>query len=247
MAPTWWSPAGSPTPASSWAPAVAHHGWTPTSYDELAGAVVAGHVLECGTQATGGNFSGLPVAAPRRDGRWASRSPSSPPTARSVITKHDGTGGAVTIDTVTAQLLYEIQSTRYLNPDVTTHLDTIRLREAGPDRVEISGVRGEAPPERLKVCVNELGGFRNTVEFVLTGLDIEAKADWVREQLAPSLTAADVTWTLTAPPAARTPTPRRARPACCGARSRTPRPTRSAARSPGPRSSWRWRRTPASR
>ena len=102
-----------------------------------------------------------------------------------VITKHDGTGGAVTVDTVTAQLVYEIQSTRYLNPDVTTHLDTIQLAQDGPDRVAITGVRGEAPPERLKVCVNELGGFRNTVEFVLTGLDVEEKADWVREQLTP--------------------------------------------------------------
>ncbi len=180
-------------------PAVAHHGWSPTSYDELAGAVVAGHVLECGTQATGGNFSGFrslpdhlkplgfPLAEVAADGT-------------SVITKHDGTGGAVTVDTVTAQLLYEIQTTRYLNPDVTTHLDSIRLREVGPDRVEIGGVRGEAPPEQLKVGVNELGGYRNTAEFVLTGLDIEAKADWVREQLTPSLTATDVTWTLTALP-----------------------------------------------
>lgn len=180
-------------------PAVAHHGWTPTSYDELAGAVVAGHVLECGTQATGGNFSGFrslkhtgaplgfPLAEIAADGS-------------SVITKHDGTGGAVTVDTVTAQLLYEIQTTRYLNPDVTTLLDSIALREVGTDRVEISGVRGEAPPERLKVCVNELGGFRNSVEFVLTGLDIEAKADWVREQLSPQLTATDVVWTLGALP-----------------------------------------------
>jgi len=117
-----------------------------------------------------------------------------------VITKHGGTGGAVTVDTVTAQLLYEIQSTRYLNPDVTTHLDTITLSQAGPDRVAVTGVRGEAPPERLKVGVNVLGGFRNTAEFVLTGLDIEAKADWVREQLTPSLRAAEVSWTLTALP-----------------------------------------------
>jgi Acyclic terpene utilisation family protein AtuA len=180
-------------------PAVAHHGWTPEQYDELAGAVVAGHVLECGTQATGGNFSGFrslpdhltplgfPLAEIAADGS-------------SVITKHDGTGGAVTVDTVTAQLLYEIQTTRYLNPDVTAHLDSIALREVGPDRVEISGVRGEAPPSLLKVCVNELGGFRNTAEFVLTGLDIEAKADWVREQLSPRLTAAEVTWTLAALP-----------------------------------------------
>ena len=119
-----------------------------------------------------------------------------------MITKHDGTGGAVTVDTVTAQLLYEIQTTRYLNPDVTTHLDSVQLRQVGPDRVEVSGVRGEAPPSPLKVCVNELGGFRNTVEFVLTGLDIDAKADWVREQLTPRLTASEVSWTLGALPTA---------------------------------------------
>jgi hypothetical protein len=180
-------------------PAVAHFGWTPESYDELAGAVVVGHVLECGTQATGGNFSGFrslrhtgqplgfPLAEIAADGS-------------SVITKHAGTGGAVTVDTVTAQLVYEIQSTRYLGPDVTTLLDSIRLEEVGTDRVAITGVRGEAPPEQLKVCVNELGGFRNTVELVLTGLDIDAKADWVREQLTPVLTAKTVSWTRTALP-----------------------------------------------
>lgn len=181
-------------------PAVAHFGWTETSYDELAGAVVVGHVLECGTQATGGNFSGfrtLPL-----DGR-----PLGFPLAElaadgsSTITKHDGTGGAVTVDTVTAQLVYEIQSTRYLNPDVTTHLDTVQLSQAGPDRVAISGVRGEAPPAQLKVCVNTLGGFRNTMELVLTGLDIDAKADWVRSQVDGALKAETVSWTRTALPA----------------------------------------------
>ena len=182
-------------------PAVAHFGWTPTSYDELAGAVVAGHVLECGTQATGGNFSGFrtlphtgaplgfPLAEIAADGSC-------------VVTKQDGTGGAVTVDTVTAQLVYEIQTTHYLNPDVVVDLDTIRLDQAGDDRVRISGVRGAAPPERLKVCVNTLGGFRNSMEFVLTGLDIDAKADWLREQLSPSLTATTVSWTRTALPSA---------------------------------------------
>ena len=184
---------------------VAEFGWDPTSYDELAGAVVAGHVLECGAQATGGNFSGFrslphtgqplgfPIAELAADGS-------------SVITKHDGTGGAVTVDTVTAQLLYEIQSTRYLGPDVTTLLDTIRLEQEGPDRVAVTGVRGEAPPARLKVCVNELGGHRNTVEFVLTGLDVDAKADWVREQMVAAFAAsgvgrlASVTWSRTSVP-----------------------------------------------
>src|SRR3954469_8614764 len=178
-------------------PAVAHHGWTPTSYDELAGAVVAGHVVECGAQATGGNFSGFRQLV--KDGMDPCR-PLGFPIAEvaadgsSVITKHGGTGGAVTVDTVTAQLVYEIQTTRYLNPDVTVRLDTIALHQDAQDRVAVRGVKGEAPPERLKVCVNELGGWRNQVEFVLTGLDVEEKGDWVREQLAPAITAQDVSW-----------------------------------------------------
>ena len=183
-------------------PAAAHHGWDATSYDALAGAVVAGHVIECGTQATGGNFSGFrslpgrgvplgfPIAEVAADGS-------------SVITKHAGTGGAVTVDTVTAQLVYEIQTTRYLGPDVTAYLDTIALTQEGEDRVAVGGIRGEAPPSQLKVCVNELGGFRNTVELVLTGLDVDAKADWVREQLTASLGdrgPATLTWSRVAQP-----------------------------------------------
>ncbi len=166
-------------------PAVAHFGWKRDDLDALAGAVVAGHVIECGTQACGGNFSGFrglfrqgmdltpigfPIAEIAEDGS-------------SVITKHPGTGGLVSVDTVTAQLVYEIQSTRYLGPDVTTRLDTVELTQEGPDRVRITGVRGEEPPATTKVCVNELGGFRNQLELVLTGLDIDAKADWVRMQV----------------------------------------------------------------
>lgn len=182
-------------------PAVAHHGWTPTSYDELAGAVVAGHVIECGTQATGGNFSGF-LDLPRRDRPLGFPVAEVAADGSSLITKHAGTGGAVTVDTVTAQLVYEIQSTRYLGPDVTVHLDSVRLEQEGEDRVAIVGVTGEAPPERLKVCVNELGGWRNQVELVLTGLDVAAKAAWVREQLEPRLTAAEVTWSEAGEPTA---------------------------------------------
>jgi hypothetical protein len=185
-------------------PAVAHHGWTPEQYDELAGAVVAGHVLECGTQATGGNFSGF-LDLPDRDRPLGFPLAEIAADGSSVITKHPGTGGAVTVDTVTAQLVYEIQSTRYLGPDVTTHLDSVRLQQQGPDRVAITGVRGESPPARLKVCVNELGGFRNSVELVLTGLDVEAKAAWVRDQLTGALAAnppQETTWSeVTVPPA----------------------------------------------
>jgi len=183
-------------------PAIAHHGWVRTSYDELAGAVVAGHVIECGTQATGGNFSGFldldrdatplgfPLAEIAADGSF-------------VVTKHEGTGGLVSVDTVTAQLLYEIQSTHYLGPDVTTDLASVRLADDGPDRVRVSGVRGCPPPEQLKVCVNELGGYRNQMEFVLTGLDVEAKATWVRAQLEARLADSppeSLTWSLGAHP-----------------------------------------------
>lgn len=182
-------------------PAAAHHGWGLTSYDELAGAVVAGHVIECGTQATGGNFSGF-LTLPNRQRPLGFPVAEVAADGSSVITKHAGTGGAVTVDTVTAQLVYEIQSTRYLGPDVTVHLDSVRLEQVGEDRVAIGPVVGEAPPERLKVCANELGGWRNSAELVLTGLDVEAKAAWVREQLGPRLTAAEVAWSDVAVPPA---------------------------------------------
>jgi hypothetical protein len=94
-----------------------------------------------------------------------------------VITKHAGTGGAVTVGTVTAQLLYEVGGPAYANPDATARFDSITLRQEGPDRVRISGVHGETPPERLKVAANYLGGFRNAMTLVVTGLDAQAKAD----------------------------------------------------------------------
>ncbi|KAB2593503.1 acyclic terpene utilization AtuA family protein [Streptomyces arboris] len=165
-------------------PAAAHFGWGPDDLDALAGAVVAGHVLECGTQATGGNYAffgehdvrrpGFPLAEIHADGS-------------SVITKHDGTGGVVDLSTVTAQLLYETGGARYAGPDVTARLDTVRLTPDGPDRVRIDGVRGEAPPPTLKAGLTRLGGWRNQVVFVLTGLNIEAKARLVKEQFADAL------------------------------------------------------------
>ncbi|MBX7434142.1 DUF1446 domain-containing protein [Mycobacterium sp. Y57] len=181
-------------------PAAAHFGWRPTDHDEIAGAVAAGHVIECGGQATGGNYSffardfpdlttllhpGFPIAEIDADGS-------------SVITKHPGTGGAVSTDTVTAQLLYEITGARYANPDATLRVDSIELSAAGADRVRIAGVTGEPPPPTLKVSLNSLGGFRNEVTFVLTGLDIDAKADLVRRQLEASLPVkpAELQWSL---------------------------------------------------
>jgi hypothetical protein len=174
-------------------PAAAHFGWRPADLDPLAGAAVAGHVIECGPQATGGNFAffdtipdlvrpGFPIAEIYADGS-------------SVITKHPGTAGAVTTDTVTAQLLYEIGSARYPGPDVTARFDRIELAAAGPDRVRISGVVGEPPPPTYKVGLTRLAGFRNEVQFVLTGLHIADKAELVRAQLATAVPA-DAQWTL---------------------------------------------------
>ena len=100
-----------------------------------------------------------------------------------MITKHDGTGGLVSVGTVTAQLLYEIAEPAYLGPDVITHFDTVRVGQAGPDRVALTGTRGSAPPGSLKVALNMLGGYRNTMTLVITGLDIEQKAKHARQLL----------------------------------------------------------------
>jgi Acyclic terpene utilisation family protein AtuA len=155
-------------------PAAWHFGWQRNDWDQLAGAVVAGHIIECGCQATGGNYSffqevpglehpGFPIAEISSDGSC-------------VITKHEGTGGLVSVGTVTAQLLYEIQSERYLNPDVVARFDTINVAQVGPDRVRVSGTRGEPAPATTKVCINVEGGYRNSMTFCLTGLNIEEKA-----------------------------------------------------------------------
>ena len=175
-------------------PAAWRFGWARDDWDRLAGAVVAGHVLECGAQATGGNYSffqevpglehpGFPIAEVHEDGS-------------AVITKHERTGGAVSVGTVTAQLLYEVESPAYVGPDVVARFDTIRLEQEAPDRVRISDVRGEPPPPTLKVAVNELGGFRNSMTFVLPGLDVEAKAALVRRTLEPRLEGVEADWRL---------------------------------------------------
>jgi hypothetical protein len=162
-------------------PAAWWHGWRRDDWDALAGAVLAGHVIECGPQATGGNYSfldeitdrrypGFPIAEIAADGS-------------SVITKHDGTGGLVSVGTVTAQLLYEIAEPAYLGPDVVTHFDAVRVEQAGPNRVALTGTRGSPPPGTLKVALNMLGGYRNTMTLVITGLDIEQKAEHARQLL----------------------------------------------------------------
>jgi hypothetical protein len=155
-------------------PGMWRFGWTGDDLDALAGAVVAGHVIECGCQATGGNYAffgdvpdlahaGFPLAELAADGS-------------AVFTKHPGTGGQVSVGTVTAQLLYEIGGPRYLNPDVTARFDTITLEQAGPDRVRMTGARGEPPPASLKVSLNYAGGYRNSMILAIEGLDVAAKA-----------------------------------------------------------------------
>ncbi|HVA75454.1 MAG TPA: acyclic terpene utilization AtuA family protein [Acidimicrobiales bacterium] len=162
-------------------PGAWRHGWSRDDWDALAGAVVAGHVIECGTQATGGNYSffgeirglehpGFPIAEVHSDGS-------------SVITKHPDQGGTVSVGTVTAQLLYEIGGPDYANPDVTARFDTIQLDQEGPDRVRITGVKGEPPPATAKVALNYQGGWRSTTVLYLTGLDIEEKAALVERAL----------------------------------------------------------------
>ncbi len=155
-------------------PAAYAHAWQRDDWDRLAGALVAGHVIECGAQATGGNYAffqevpglehpGFPIADIDQSGS-------------SVITKHESHGGLVSVGTVTAQLLYEISGPEYLNPDVTARFDTIHLTEIGPNRVQISGVRGVPPPPTHKVCMNYAGGLRMNFSLKLTGLDIEEKS-----------------------------------------------------------------------
>lgn len=170
-------------------PAAWKFGWKKNDWDKLAGAYAAGHIIECGAQATGGNYSflsevpsfsnvGFPIAEVYPDGS-------------SVITKHPGTGGLVSVGTVTAQLLYEIREPAYLTPDVTVRFDTIMLEQEGPDRVLVRDVCGEPPPTSTKVCINCLGGYRNAMTVVLTGLDIDEKARIVEKTLFETLGGKD--------------------------------------------------------
>jgi hypothetical protein len=161
------------------------HGWEPTDWDRLAGAVVAGHVIECGPQATGGNFSGFnSIPGMDRPGFPVAEVEDSGDT---VITKHAGSGGAVTTDTVIAQLLYEIQGPYYLNPDVTVDLRTTRLDAEAADRVRVSATTGLAPSPTTKVAITAMNGFENSIETYLTGLDIDEKADLVLRQARKAL------------------------------------------------------------
>ena len=162
-------------------PAAWKFNWQRDDYDALAGSLAAGHIIECGAQATGGNYSffeevstfkdiGYPIAEIEEDGAFT-------------ITKHPGTGGLVSIGTVTAQLLYEIAAPEYLNPDVIAHFDTLKMQQVGDDRVRVTGCKGSSPPSTHKVCINLAGGYRNGIELIITGLDIEQKVKIFTEAL----------------------------------------------------------------
>ena len=162
-------------------PAAWKFNWQRDDYDALAGSLAAGHIIECGAQATGGNYSffeevptfkniGYPIAEIEEDGSFT-------------ITKHPGTGGLVSIGTVTAQLLYEIAAPKYLNPDVIAHFDTLKMQQVSDDRVRVTGCKGSSPPSTHKVCMNLAGGYRNGMELIITGLDIEQKAKIFTEAL----------------------------------------------------------------
>ncbi|MEV6446990.1 acyclic terpene utilization AtuA family protein [Amycolatopsis sp. NPDC051716] len=161
-------------------PAAWWHGWQRGDLDRIAGATAAAHIIECGPQATGGNFAGFtgiadntlpgfPIAEVDEDGTF-------------VMTKRAGDGGAVTVDTVTAQLMYEIQGPRYLNPDVTWHTDSITLAQDGPDRVRVTGARGSAASETTKVGVNFQRGYRGATWLFPTGLDVDVKIGVLKAQ-----------------------------------------------------------------
>ena len=160
-------------------PLMFEFGWKADDWDRLAAGIAAGHIIECGAQATGGNFTdwhlvksfrniGFPIVEVAPDGSF-------------VVTKHPNTGGLVSVHTVSEQIVYEIGGPEYLTPDVVARFDTIRLEQEGPDRVRVSGVRGEPAPERLKVSVSYHAGWRAFGRLIVSGPDTLAKANAVAD------------------------------------------------------------------
>jgi len=165
------------------APMIHEFGWGEEDWDHLAAGTIAGHILECGPQCTGGNFSrwwevpdlwnvGFPIVEARPDGTFA-------------VTKHGGTGGMVTVDTVSEQLLYEMASpSEYTTPDCVADFTSIRLRQEGPDRVEVSGIKGRAKTPFLKISGSYLDGYKTTGQLTISGPRAVEKAKL----------AADIVW-----------------------------------------------------
>jgi hypothetical protein len=158
------------------APMIHEFGWAPDDWDRLAAGIVAGHIVECGAQSTGGNFTdwhevkhyesiGYPVVEVSPDGSF-------------VVTKHAGTGGTVTVRTVTEQLVYEMGDPRaYITPDVVADFGTIRLEQLGRDKVRVWGVRGRPAPSSLKVSASYFEGWKASGALIICGPGAVAKAE----------------------------------------------------------------------
>ncbi len=171
------------------APMIHEFGWKADDWDRLAAGIVAGHIIECGTQCTGGNFTdwrlvpsfdcmGYPLVEVSADGTF-------------VVSKHPNTGGMVSVHTVTEQLLYEMGAPEYLAPDCIARFDSIQLDPDGPDRVRVSGIRGQPAPEKLKVSVSFQQGFRAFGRLMISGPDAREKAAKVADALWASVGGAD--------------------------------------------------------
>jgi hypothetical protein len=189
------------------APMIHEFGWAHDDWNRLAAGIVAGHIIECGTQCTGGNFTdwqkvkslsnlGFPLVEAFPDGTFT-------------VTKHPGTGGLVSVHTISEQLLYEMGAPQYLAPDCIARFDSIRLTQDGPDRVKVSGIVGEPPPEKLKVSVSFSHGYRAFGRLVVTGPDTLAKAEKVAQLVWESAGGTDLyedtctqflAWNATHPP-----------------------------------------------
>ncbi len=162
-------------PGLTLAPMVHTFGWSWDDWDRLAAGTVAGHIVECGAQCTGGNFSrwwevegwdrlGYPLVEAAPDGSF-------------VVTKHARTGGMVTVDTVSEQLVYEMgQPNAYITPDVVADFTSIRLEDAGRNRVRVSGIKGSPNTEFFKVSISYRDGYKSTGQLTLSGPDALAKA-----------------------------------------------------------------------
>jgi hypothetical protein len=156
------------------APMIHEFGWKLDDWDRLAAGVVAGHIIECGTQCTGGNFTDWQLVPSFKDIGYPLVEAS--PDGSFTVTKHPHTGGLVSVHTVSEQLVYEMGSPSYVSPDCIARFDSIQLAPDGADRVRVSGIRGEPAPEKLKVSISFAQGYRAFGRLMISGPDAIAKA-----------------------------------------------------------------------